>query len=119
MSTRFSRFAPLTAFLVATAALWSCGGNVVVDTPTGGAGTGATGSTGAGGTSTVTSVTGTSSGVSSTGGGGTTVMSCPTPVPQGCGAILECPCSDGTTQEGGCANGFTCPEACCGHGGSE
>ena len=114
MSTRFSRFAPLAAFLVATAALWSCGGNVVVDTPAGGAGTGATG--GAGGT---TSVTASSSGVSSTGAGGSVVTSCPTPMPEACGAIIECPCNDGTTQEGGCANGFTCPEACCGHGGSE
>jgi hypothetical protein len=43
---------------------------------------------------------------------------CPTPHPMACGTILECPCMDGTTQVGGCSNGFTCPEACCGHGGS-
>jgi hypothetical protein len=42
---------------------------------------------------------------------------CPTPHPMTCGTILECPCMDGTTQIGGCSNGFTCPEACCGHGG--
>jgi hypothetical protein len=44
---------------------------------------------------------------------------CPTPHPEGCNSITECPCADGTTQVGGCPNGFTCPEACCGHGGSK
>ncbi len=43
---------------------------------------------------------------------------CPEPHPQLCGAITECPCNDGTTQEGGCVNGFTCEEACCAHDGS-
>jgi hypothetical protein len=41
---------------------------------------------------------------------------CPQPHPEPCNAILVCPCSDGTKQAGGCANGFTCEEACCGHG---
>ena len=26
----------------------------------------------------------------------------------GCGAAIECLCIDGTMQEGGCPNGFTC-----------
>jgi hypothetical protein len=43
---------------------------------------------------------------------------CPQPHPQPCNAIIGCKCLDGTEQEGGCLNGFTCPEACCGHGGS-
>jgi len=43
---------------------------------------------------------------------------CPQPHPMTCGTIIECHCVDGTMQTGGCPNGFTCPEACCGHGGS-
>ena len=102
MSTRLSFFGWLSASLVVTAALWSCGGNVVVDTPAGGAGTGATGGAGTG----------------ATGGTGGTIQSCPTAQPQPCELILGCLCIDGTPQTGGCSNGFfTCPEVCCGHGG--
>jgi hypothetical protein len=43
---------------------------------------------------------------------------CPQPKPENCNSILECKCLDGTMQIGGCPNGFTCPDACCGHGGS-
>jgi hypothetical protein len=43
---------------------------------------------------------------------------CPQPHPENCQAIIDCKCLDGTAQIGGCVNGFTCPEACCGHGGS-
>jgi hypothetical protein len=43
---------------------------------------------------------------------------CPQPHPMSCGTVLECPCVDGTRQIAGCPNGFTCPQACCGHGGS-
>lgn len=80
-----------------TLVLIACGGNVVVD-PQGAGGQGAT-TTGAGATS--------------------TVVDCPTAMPQACDSETTCPCADGTTQIGGCPNGFTCPEACCGHGGSE
>jgi hypothetical protein len=44
---------------------------------------------------------------------------CTTPQPQNCNSITECACLDGTTQVGGCPNGFTCAEACCGHGGAK
>jgi len=43
---------------------------------------------------------------------------CPQPHPMSCGTVLECSCVDGTRQIAGCPNGFTCPQACCGHGGS-
>ena len=54
---------------------------------------------------------------SGTGGFGAGVSQCPAPHPEPCGAAQSCACVDGTAQLGGCPTGFTCPEACCGHGG--
>ena len=96
------------------ALLAACGGNVVVDSGSGAA-TGTGGSTTGGGGATAQS--GSSGGATSTGAGGEGGAGCPEPHPQPCGAIEACPCTDGTTQVGGCANGFDCEQACCGHGG--
>jgi hypothetical protein len=53
------------------------------------------------------------------GGASADAGECPTPKPENCNSVTECPCTDGTTQVGGCPNGFTCPQACCGHGGAK
>jgi hypothetical protein len=91
MTARRSRFLSLVVSFGAVALLVACGGNVVVDAP------------------------GTASGAG--GAGGSVATGCPTPNPQPCNAVEECPCNDGTSQQAGCSNGFTCDQACCGHGG--
>jgi hypothetical protein len=118
-------FLSLAGSTFAVALLVACGGDVVVDpagtttgtTSTGGAtGTGGLGSTGGFGASTGTPTV--TVGSSTTGGTGGAVTTCPTPHPEPCSSVSMCPCNDGTTQIGGCPNGFDCAQACCGHDGS-
>ena len=101
--------AMLLGLMAAAAGAAACSGSVEGAGGAAASTTTGAGTTGAGGSTSTGSAGGT---------GGATTSPCVPPHPEPCGAIILCSCADGTQQTGGCSNGFSCPEACCMHGGA-